>query len=104
MMELKLSDDLTVTLERKSNGFKTDYIFCVGEKSTGKSGSQTIQIDEFEHVNFKNQVFLETAAKNANNAFHAFWDSYKSMSDLNMLGEAALLLPFVLSRFGISNR
>ena len=98
MTEFKLSDDLTVTFEMKSNGVTTNYIFYVEEKSTGKRGSQTIQINEFEHVDFKNQTILEAATKNALNTF---WDSYKSISDLDTLGEAAFLLPFVLARFGI---
>ena len=98
MTKFKLSDDLTVTFEMETDGFKKDYVFCVEEKSTGKRGSQTIRIDEFEHVDFKNQIFLETAAKKA---LDTFWDSYKSISDLDTLGEAAFLLPFVLARFGI---
>jgi len=98
MARLNLSDDLTVTFETKSNGLERDYIFYVEEKSTGKHGFQTIHIDEFEHVDFKNQMFIEAAAKNSVNAF---WDSYKSISDLDTLGEGASLLPFVLARFGI---
>lgn len=98
MTKFKLSDDLTVTFEMKSDGLATNYVFYVEEMSTGKHGFQTIRIDEFEHIDFKNQMILEATAKNALNAF---WDSYKSISDLSALGEAALLLPFVLARFGI---
>lgn len=54
MSEFKLSNDLTVTFEMKSNGLETDYVFCVEEKSTGKRGFQTIHINEFEHIDFKN--------------------------------------------------
>lgn len=98
-MELKLSDDLTVKIDRQSDGLtETSYVFTVEEKSTGKLGSQTIKINEFEHVDFKNLDILDASSKES---LEAFWKSYKDISNLNELGEIAYLIPFVLSRFGI---
>lgn len=52
-------------------------------------------------------MFLETAAKDladaTKKALNTFWNSYKSISNLDTLEEAAFLLPFVLARFGIKH-
>ena len=98
-MELKLSDDLTLTVDRRSDGItETEYVFTVEEKATGKSGTQTIKIKEFEHVDFKNYDILEASSKES---LESFWKSYKDISNLNELGEIAYLIPYVLSKFGI---
>ena len=100
-MELKLSDDLLIKVDIKSdNGTRTDYVFTVEEKSTGKTGTQTIKTDDFEHVDFKNLEILSEVSKES---LSAFWKSYKDISDLDKLGEATYLIPFVLSRFGIKD-
>ena len=98
-MELKLSDDLMITIDRESDGVtETSYVFTVKEISTGKSGTQTVKINEFEHIDFKNLDILNAASKDS---LEVFWKSYKDISNLNELGEIAYLIPFVLSRFGI---
>ena len=98
-MELKLSDDLTIKIDKQASDItETSYVFTVEEKSTGKKGSQTVKINEFEHVDFKNLDFLKASSKES---LEAFWKSYKDISGLNELGEIAYLIPFVLSRFGI---
>ncbi|WP_303921317.1 hypothetical protein [Treponema berlinense] len=99
IVELKLSDDLTLTVDRHSEGItETEYVFTVEEKSTGKTGTQTIKIKEFEHVDFKNYDILEASSKES---LESFWKSYKDISNLNELGEIAYLIPYVLSKFGI---
>lgn len=98
-MELNLSDDLSVNVDRESDGLtETCYKFTVQEKSTGKSGVQTVKIGEFEHIDFKNIDMLNAAVKNS---LEAFWKSYKDIANLNEVGEIAYLIPFVLARFGI---
>ena len=97
-MDLQLSDDLFIKVERENCFTETKYTFEVNEKSTGKKGTQIITVTEFDHIDFKNDDMINAALKAS---LEEFWKSYKTIANLDELGEIAYLIPYVLSRFGI---
>lgn len=97
--KFELENNLSVSVEKESDGIETKYKFIFTDGNTNQSGTISITVNHFESVDFDDYTALDIAAENCSKSFDDFFATLKDVSKIGDYKNIAKFLPIAITEF-----